>query len=335
MKKLLLPLLVLSTVSLADGELFDFENAKPFGGEVKLNLDVTTTDFKKVGLKNYLQGEFKLYEFATIFGGVGYFHDGEVKPAPTIESDADGDSASESTAQASTTVYDSTTNLDKSKTFLGARFDFKEYGTAEAKYAFDKKFTLTYKNKLDLSGIETKVKAEYTLDHSGTALSHSILANSELKYDIFDNLSVLGKVELTSPLVQDGLDFTVYGDAGVKYTNIVELMTKLGVKYHEDTVLDVTSTSHVLYDYKGVENLRVTPKAEVKFEYSKYANKEVKNNFALTLTPSVEAEYQILDGLSLKSKLSSDIVSSTNNTDSKFKYDHTDVKLETGLKYTW
>lgn len=411
MKKILLGLFAMSTLTLAQSELFDFENAEPVTFEVgtKVNAEGTFEKEKKsYDVIHSLDGKVKLYEFGTISAGLGY--------------------GSET---------DNPIKLAKEKTYFGLGLDFQNYGNGEVKYVFQGQsktgnvtttkhdLGLLYNNKTSFDDInvnfsagytasftvedtentvtkEETPKAEETTPENGsestttdsaegrtaseeqpttaaatdeetsteankqtvttvtrkTTVKHNVFAKAVADYDLFDNLKLLGTLKFESPLTQEaGLSLTTFIEGGVEYTNIVKLLAKLNFKYKEEEPnkdfghKDFGFVTGISYTYNPIDRLIIVPDATMSFEhkdgdstYSSTSTNTKVSSYSLTLTPSVKTTYKMLDGENLvfSGKLGLDVnffgtnaTSSDGNTTNPFGYNKTQLKFETGVRYSW
>lgn len=391
MKKILLGLFAMSTLTLAQSELFDFENAEPVTFEVgtKVNAEGTFEKEKKsYDVIHSLDGKVKLYEFGTISAGLGY--------------------GSET---------DNPIKLAKEKTYFGLGLDFQNYGNGEVKYVFQgqsKKenvtttkhdLSLLYNNKTSFDDINVNFSAGYTASFTvedtentvtkeetpkaeettpenrsestttdsaegstpseeqpattaaneqtvtkvtrETTVEHNVFAKAVADYDLFDNLKLLGTLKFESPLTQqEGLSLTTFIEGGVEYTNIVKLLAKLNFKYKEEVHKDFGFVTGVSYTYNPIDRLTIVPDATMTFNHKdKDEDHSKASSYSLTLTPSVKATYKMLDeeNLVFSGKLGLDVnffgtnaTSGDNNEKTNpFGYNKTQLKFETGVRYSW
>lgn len=353
MKKLLLPIILLTTIS--NAELFDFENSKAFSGKAETKLELGTKSFKELSVDHKISADIKLFDFANIYANVKYGKDY-------------GQSVSLKTAR---------------DTNLGFGLDFKEFGKVSLQYDFDTTIEAIYKNSIPIKDWNNDFEVKYMYHNALNKKDnyevkkdeHGVYLGVKSTNEFLDNLQGYIKPELT-------LSFEIAKASGTynnkDLTNLksvnVSIVPNLeaGIRYEDgfygDLKLGVGGNGDfsIVSGEKEEEASRLTPEEKKAIELTKlnssfliYAqanvgvklDENIHNVDGLILKPEIEAymsskklnthlkfkfdtEYEVLKGLSVEAGLA-DKVNFGKADDNKFKYLNNEVLLNLGLKYEW
>ncbi|NYV27909.1 hypothetical protein HP397_03625 [Streptobacillus felis] len=340
MKKNILLMTMLPLATFASDKVFDFKNAKPFGGEVETNLTVSNEISKEennkvenTNVKHDLGLKVEIYDFVTLGAKVGYGYKGQAKE----------------------------TYFDAANSELSAKADFKKYGNIKLTYEMGGEYgpsvELKYANEGKIKPVTVGGHAAYKY----TFVPNVKLANSELvaqdinafdgevyvSHDVNKDISLTGKSGINVSVGTQKL----FNSDEIKKT-VIETDIRLGAKvdYTVNPIVKLTTDNEIgivinhikvpLVEYKPITSVRF--KSDNKVEIKAVKGLLVTPAFSVDtkkydtkLNTSVRADYEILKGLSVNGTLGFENDFKYNSDGDKQEYYSTTPYAKLGLAYKW
>lgn len=359
-KKMLLTLLGVSSLALAASP-FNFENAKPLSIEVDTKGTVSNTivgknfDAKDTTFKHNNKVVLDVYEFAKVTGELAYKAGKAGAALEPSETGAKVELNFKKYGNPYVSMY-----ADKTLT-LGYKNEGKVNKVkvnGDAEYKLSNKFK-THTLKVGAGSEYTinpktnaKARVELTYSKTKDLAPHVVtpLVEGEVTYKHSENLSINGNAKVASPINISKLGSKVVVSGALKtdlstevtYKPIKNLTVKGKGELNNNTVfvkddssLNIKSAitgsleSGVAYDITKeihtVDRLVITPSFDAKLAFG---------GLGLSLTPAVEAKYEIIKNLKVNAKAEAGI-NFGKTASNKYGYLNLTPSLKVGLNYKW
>ncbi|WP_156299588.1 hypothetical protein [Streptobacillus canis] len=338
MKKVILLTSMLPLAAMASDKVFDFNNAKPFGGEVETNLTVSNeisagykTDIKNTMVKHDLAVKTDVYEFVTLGAKLGYGYKGT----------ANG-------------VY-----FDVESTEINAKADFKKYGNVGVAYEFGGKYgpavRVKYANEGKINPVTVGGHVEYKHVFTPKVQIRDIFTGDMnivdgevyVSHNVNKDLKLTGKAGVN---VEVGNEY-LFDSKKLKKTRVnsdIRLGGKVDYTINPKVKLITDNELGIMINKIIVVNSSYDPSAELRFKSdNKVEVKAAKDllvipSFVLDsqktetkLNTSVRVDYKILKGLNINGTVGFENEFKIEPDTNSQKYNSTTPYLQVGLSYTW
>ncbi|WP_156299375.1 hypothetical protein [Streptobacillus canis] len=355
-KKMLLTLLGVSSLALAASP-FNFENAKPLSIEVDTKGTVSNTivgknfDAKDTTFKHNNKVVLDVYEFAKVTGELAYkagkagaaLEPSETGAKVELNFKKYGNPYVSMYADKTLTLgYKNEGKVNKVKVNGDAEYKLSnEFKTHTLKVGAGSEYTINPK-----TNAKARVELKYNVTPSTKKHIVTPKVSGEVTYKHSDMLSVTGSTEVSIPItvlnkdVTPGLDTKTIVSTEIKpiknltVNGKVELGTattfvKAGSSLNINTTVTGSLESGVAYDITKeihtVDRLVITPSFDAKLAFG---------GLGLSLTPAVEAKYEIIKNLKVNAKAETGI-NFGKTVSNKYGYLNSTPSLKVGLNYKW